>query len=200
MQITEIIRLSELIGEMGHVKRATRLPNGEAESDSHHSFSLALVCYHVVMSEKLDVDVHKVVLYALVHDLLEIITGDEDTLYFTAEQHAAKREREKQAETTFDELFSDYPELKAALYEYDKLDSTEAAIVFVLDKACTTWTHHPDKGAYARERDITTKADVHRWAERQRAKINARLAVVPPEPIMTIYEQSFHALEELYDE
>lgn len=199
MQITDIIRLSELLGEMGQVKRATRLPNGEPESDSHHSFSLALIAYHIVTAECPELDAHKVVLYALAHDLLEIITGDEDTLHFTAEQHATKQVREQEAEAEFDVLFAAYPELREAMHEYDKLNTPEAAAVFVLDKACTTWTHHPDKGAYARQCNITTKADVAAWANRLRDKITRRLKVQPPQTILDIYEQSFHALEDLYE-
>lgn len=199
MLASNAIKLSEILGEMGSVKRATRLPSGEPESDSHHSFSLALIAYHIVKTECSELDADKVMLYALVHDLLEIVTGDEDTLHFTPDQHAAKYAREQAAELQFDELFADYPELRNALREYDKLDSPEAATVFVLDKACTTWTHHPDKTTYARQRGINTRADVRAWANRQRTKITDRLQVQPPQKIFDIYDQSFQELEDLYD-
>lgn len=199
MNIHDIIKLSELLGEMGHVRRATHLPNGEAESDSHHSFSLALIAYHIVKSECPGLDADKVLLFALAHDLLEIITGDEDTLHFTAEQHAAKQAREEQAIAEFDTVFSNYPELRKAMHDYEKLDSLEAASVFVLDKACTTWTHHPDKAVYARTRGITKKSDVEAWANRQREKFKVRLKVTPPQKILDIYEDSFEALSGLYD-
>ncbi|HEY0965302.1 MAG TPA: HD domain-containing protein [Candidatus Saccharimonadales bacterium] len=200
MSIQDIIRLSELLGEMGHVKRATKLPNHEDESDSHHSFSLALVSYHIATAECPELDANKVMLFALCHDLLEIITGDENTLYYTPEQHAAKHAKEQQALGEFDEVFANYPELKQAMYEYEKLDTPEAAMVFVLDKASTTWTHHPHAAKYARANNIHSKADVEAWADRQRNKIKARLRVMPPATVMDIYERSFAILKELYDD
>lgn len=201
MNIQQVIRLSELLGEMGKVMRATHLPNGELESDSHHSFSLALVSYHIAITECPELDANKVMLFALAHDLLEIITGDEDTLHYTPEQHIAKQARESEAVHEFNELFADYPELKKAMHDYEKLDTPEAATVFVLDKACTTWTwlHHPDMKSHAVVRGINTKADVEAWMNRQRKKFAARLKVEPPRAVMNIYETSFNAMKELYE-
>lgn len=199
MKIEDIIRLSELIGEMGNVKRATKLPNGENESDSHHGFSLALIAYQVCMVDCPELDVHKVVLFALVHDMLEIITGDENTMHYSVEQHAAKHAREQDAVKTFDKIFAAYPDLKQALYEYEKLDSQEAATVFVLDKACTTWTHWADGAANARAHNLHTRKDVETWAHQKRLNFEKRLKVMPPPRIFEIYEESFEALKGLYD-
>lgn len=200
MHIHDIVTLSELLGEMANIKRATKLPNDEFEPDSHHAFSLALIAYQICMSEKLDLDANKVVFYALAHDLLEIITGDEDTLYATPEQLAAKRAREKEVEKEFDILFANYPELKGALYEYEKLDTPEAATVFVLDKACTTWTHHADNGSHARTKGLHKKEHIEKWAKSKREAFERRLNVKPPERILEIYEESFEALKGLYDD
>ena len=80
MNIREIITLSELLGEMGDIKRGTRLPNGESEPDSHHCFMLALTAYEVCKKIGLALDFEKLLLYGLVHDLPEIINGDVWTL------------------------------------------------------------------------------------------------------------------------
>jgi 5'-deoxynucleotidase YfbR-like HD superfamily hydrolase len=200
MNIKDVIDLSNLLAEMGRVKRATKLPSGEFESDSHHSFSLTLIAYHICLQECPQLNINKVVLYALAHDILEIITGDEDTLHYDAKQLAEKHAREKEAFKQFDTLFARYPAIKNAMYEYEKLDTPEAATVFVLDKASTTWTHHADSGAYARECNVVTKADVEAWAERQRKKFATRLRVMPPEKILEIYEASFEALRGLYEQ
>jgi len=201
MNIQQIVRLSELLGKMGEVKRATHLPNGEPEPDSHHSFSLALIAYHIAVDVCPELDANRVMLFALAHDLLEIITGDEDTLHYTVEQHVGKKLREIEAVKEFNKIFADYPELKQAMHDYEKLDSPEAATVFVLDKACTTWTwlHHPDVKTHAVVRGITTKADVEEWMNRQRHKFTVRLKVEPPRAIIDIYEQSFDAMKGLYE-
>lgn len=184
---------------MGHIERTTRLPDGRQESDSHHSFSLALIAYHIVKSQCLELDAEKVVLYALAHDLIEIITGDENTLHFTPEQFTAKQELEKASSVEFDKVFDYYPELRAAMYDYEKLDSPEAAAIFVLDKACTTWTHHPYRKEYAEQMKILKKSDVRAWRDRQYDKVSQRLKVQPPQIIWEVFEQSFNALEDMYD-
>lgn len=199
MNIYDIIRLSELLAEMGSIRRATKLPSGEYETDSHHSFSLALVAYEVCVQEQLEVDTDRVVLYALAHDLLEIITGDVDTLMASSEELAAKHEREMNALQQFDELFAAYPSLKKAFDEYERLDTAEAATVYVLDKACTTWTHHHDKADYARQKGITTAEHAEAWAQRKLATFMTRLKAEPPKRILEIYEESFEAMKELYD-
>lgn len=197
MSIQDIIELSELLAEMGKVKRATHLPNGEPESDSHHSFSLALISYHIAKNECPELDADKVMLFALCHDLLEIITGDDDTLHFTAEQHAAKQAKEEEAVKEFDSIFAKYPQLKSAMHEYDRLDTPEASTVFVLDKACTTWTwiHHSDLEGHKTNRHITTKADVEAWAARQNQKFEKRLKIYPPQKILDVYKDSFEELK-----
>lgn len=200
--VSDIVKLSELLGEMGNIKRATDLPNGESEPDSHHSFSLALIAYHVATTKCSELDAHKVMLFALAHDLLEIITGDEDTQHYTLEQHADKQRREAEAMGIFRETFAHYPELLDAVDEYEKLDTPEAATVFVLDKACTTWTwlHHPNVQSHAKKRNTDTKADIQAWGERQRQKFAERLKVYPPQPILDIFEESFTALKGIFDE
>lgn len=201
MKIHEIVRLSDLLAGMDTVKRATKLPSGGFESDSHHSLSLALICFQIVKDECPELDINKVVLFALVHDLLEIVTGDVDTLHFTAEQHASKFEQEQAAFKEFEALFADYPDIKQALHEYEKLDTPEAATVFVLDKACTTWTHHADKALYAKQvRGLHRKSDIDAWSERQRRKFEQRLTVPPPEAILKLYDDSFAELKALFDE
>lgn len=186
---------------MGSVMRATHLPDGTYESDSHHSFSLALVSYHIVKTSCPELDADRVMLFALAHDLLEIITGDEDTLHYTPKQHDAKHIREEAAVNEFQELFVDYPDILKAMNEYEKLDTPEAATVFVLDKVCTTWTwlHHPDMKNHAVERGINSKADVEDWSNRQREKLAKRLHAQPPQAVLDVYASSFELLKERYD-
>jgi 5'-deoxynucleotidase YfbR-like HD superfamily hydrolase len=45
--VLEIIELSKLLGDFGQIERVTRLPDGRPESDSHHSFSLALISFEL---------------------------------------------------------------------------------------------------------------------------------------------------------
>lgn len=197
LDIAEIITLSERIGELGVVKRATLLPGGESESDSHHSLSLALIAYDITKKYCPELDADKLLRYALVHDLAEIVTGDEDTLHATPESLQQKHEREKAAWPEFLSVLSKYPVLISELEEYEKLDSPEAATIFILDKASTTWTHFWDKGSHLRgPRMIRSRRDLQKWHDTQLEKIEARLQVKAPKIIYEIYEQSFEKMRD----
>ena len=99
----------------------------------------------------------------------------------------------------FIKKFHDYPEIVNAVKEYERLDTIEAASVYVLDKACTTWTHFPDDGDYMRrDHGLTKKHEIHDWAVRKREKIARKLQVEPPEEIMRVYEESFEELKALF--
>lgn len=200
MTVKDVIDLSDLLGQLGHVRRAVQLPNGERESDSHHAFSLALIAYQFCTERCPELDLQKVLLFALAHDLLEIITGDEDTLHYDAAALKAKQRREEEALREFDVIFQRYPALKQALYAYERLDTAEAATVFVLDKACTTWAHHHNKAENLRQRNMATRAEVAAWADRQRIKIESRLKVMPPKSVLDLYEESAVALQGLYEQ
>lgn len=197
MNIQEIITLSELLAEMGQIKRTTKLTSGEFESDSHHSFSLALIAYQVAVTNCPELDANKVLHFALCHDLLEIVTGDDETLHFTSEQHDAKFLKEREAVGEFNALFERYPELRDGMHGYEMLDTPEAAAVFVLDKACTTWTYRSQGVVYAKEKSLHSKPDVDRWAAHTRAKFDKRLQCHPPAAIMEIFEASYQSLRDL---
>jgi 5'-deoxynucleotidase YfbR-like HD superfamily hydrolase len=200
MTTAEVVDLSNLLGQLGKVRRATRLPGGKHESDSHHAFSLALIAYQFCVQHCPELDIDKVIRFALAHDLLEIVTGDENTLHHTVTAHKLKQQKEAKALKEFDKLLQRYPALKQAMYDYERLDTPEAATVFVLDKACTTWTHHHDKGTSLRRLEVTTRADVVDWADRVRAKLQARLKIQPPQPVLDLCEDSFVKLQELYED
>lgn len=63
--IQEILTLSRLLGEFGGIQRATKLPNGDRETDSHHSFSLALISYELARQYAPELGAHKILLYSL---------------------------------------------------------------------------------------------------------------------------------------
>ena len=187
----DVIDLAALLGPFDDIKRTTKLPTGSYESDSHHAFSLALTAYMVAGKYCPELDREKVMKFALVHDLLELITGDEPTLHHTQEDHAAKKARETEAAVLFKDMFSAHTTISDDLEEYERLNSPEAAFVYVLDKACTVWTHFFDAGENLRDLGILKRADIDLWYARLQKKIEANLHCEPPEVANEILEQSF---------
>ena len=187
----DVIKLAALLGPFDDIKRVTKLPSGANESDSHHAFSLAMTAYTVAGTYCPELNREKVMKFALVHDLLELITGDESTLHHTHEEHAAKKAREEAAAKDFAVMFAGYPTITDDLVQYERLDTPEAAFVYVLDKACTVWTHFFDAGTNLRELGILRRTDIDAWYERLQKKIAHNLQCEPPKIAYEILEQSF---------
>lgn len=136
--------LAELVMRLGEVDRLTRHPDGERlESVTTHTVMLALTAYELARHEP-DLDLEGVLLYALVHDLVEAYAGDTATLIeLTDEQKLDKQAREgraldrivKQLETEGSD------DVASALYDYEHLVDREACFVKAVDKLVPKLTH-----------------------------------------------------------
>lgn len=198
--VDSLVELSNTLGEMGNVDRATLLPGGRHETDSHHSFSLALIAYDICHTYCPELDANKVVQYALVHDLLEIITGDKDTLHLDEAGLKAKHKEERAAMVKLRSKLSSHPALLSTLESYERLNSAESATVYVLDKCSTTWTHFWDEGADIRSK-MSKPIELDAHHNRQLAKIHERLHAEPPQVIYDIYEACHDKMcEELFEQ
>lgn len=187
----QAIELSRILGEFGAILRVTKLPNGDPESDSHHSFSLALIAFDIASKHAPELDAHKMVMYALVHDLLEIVTGDENTLFSKADDHSRKRTKEQEAIIQLQERLADYPELLGYLHDYEQRKDAEAVSVYWLDKATTVWTHFPDNGANLRALGIANRAQIDQWYENLLVKLKHNSALDPPQIIKDVLHNSY---------
>ena len=128
------IGAAELFDQYCFVDRIPRLSNGDRENDVEHSFSLASIATNLAQELRPDLDVNLIRHFSLVHDMLEIKTGDVATFSTSPEEQAEKERREKEA---LDELLAELPPLDAeALRKYEKQDTPEAR-----------WTRYVDKMA-----------------------------------------------------
>ena len=130
------IATSELFDEFARVDRIPRLSNGRRENDVEHSFLLATVATDLAQELRPDLDINRIRQFSLVHDMLEIKTGDVATFSTSPEEQAEKERREKEA---LDELLTELPPLEAeALREYEKQDTPEARWTRYVDKMLAT--------------------------------------------------------------
>ncbi|MDO5344070.1 MAG: HD domain-containing protein [Candidatus Saccharibacteria bacterium] len=115
-----------------NVERIPRLSDGERESDVEHSFMLAILAPNIAQEIRPDLDIGLVRHYGMVHDMLELKTGDVATFSVSPEEQAEKERREKEA---LDELCQELTPLEAAvLRAYERQDTAEARFVRMVDK------------------------------------------------------------------
>lgn len=178
--IAELIELSKLLGEFGQIKRTVLLPGGEPETDSHHSFALALIAYELARQYAPELNAHKIMLYALVHDLPELVTGDTCTLVISEEQLHQKAQADAMALHEVKKHLKSAPHITDALEAYEAKQDQEALFVYWLDKMITIPTHFLDNGANLRALGVINRQGIAAWYERTLTKLHKQS--LPPHP------------------
>ncbi|MCH4281218.1 HD domain-containing protein [Mediterraneibacter sp. NSJ-151] len=149
----------QFILEIDKVKKIIRqTPLSDAsrkENDAEHSWHIALMAYLLQEYAEEPVEVSKVMLMGLIHDLVEIDAGD--TYAYDEEGAKTKDERERKAA---DHIFGMLPEdqgmyLKALWEEFEAYETAEAKYAHLLDNfqplllndaaGGISWTEHQVK-------------------------------------------------------
>ena len=149
----------QFILEIDKVKKIIRqTPLSDAsrkENDAEHSWHIALMAYLLQEYVEEQVEVSKVMLMVLIHDLVEIDAGD--TYAYDEEGAKTKDERERKAA---DHIFGMLPEdqgmyLKALWEEFEAYETAEAKYAHLLDNfqplllndaaGGISWTEHQVK-------------------------------------------------------
>ena len=149
----------QFILEIDKVKKIIRqTPLSDAsrkENDAEHSWHIALMAYLLQEYAEEPVEVSKVMLMVLIHDLVEIDAGD--TYAYDEEGAKTKDERERKAA---DRIFGMLPEdqgmyLKALWEEFEAYETAEARYAHLLDNfqplllndaaGGISWTEHQVK-------------------------------------------------------
>lgn len=122
------------IDKVKNIFRQTYLADGERkENDAEHSWHIALMAYLLQEYSEEPVDVPKVMLMVLIHDLVEIDAGD--TYAYDSEGAKTKREREvKAAERIFGILPEDQGAYLRELWdEFEEYETADAKYAHLLD-------------------------------------------------------------------
>jgi 5'-deoxynucleotidase YfbR-like HD superfamily hydrolase len=160
-----LLRLASLALDFGRVNRVTAHQDGlTPESDTDHTVMLSLIACalaeevnkgceladSLTLQRSAPLDVGLVAQYALVHDLVEVKTGDVSTLNISDQAREYKHRRELEALRELYVEFRDWPWLGQRLSEYESLASPEARFVKVLDKVMPKLTQILNHGSAAR--------------------------------------------------
>ena len=126
------LSLGKLAMRFARVERVPRYKDGERESDVEHSFMLGLMAPELAMALELPLDVGLVALYANVHDLIKLKTGDVATFLLN---HEEMTEKEAIEHAALDELVQELPPYTAVLLlRYESQSDPEARFVRAVDK------------------------------------------------------------------
>ena len=133
-RLEQQIRFIIEVDKVKNIFRQTYLADGQRkENDAEHSWHLALSAVLLKEHMKEDVDLTKVMIMVLIHDLVEIDAGD--TYAYDAAGAATKREREVKAA---DRIFGLLPEDQGTYFrklwdEFEEYESADAKFAHLLD-------------------------------------------------------------------
>ena len=151
MKKTDNLRYLEKLVKFSHlfnqVQRKVIVNGGDRlENDSEHSFQLAFISWCIIDSQKLKLDVNKVIKYALVHDLVEVYAGD--TFFYNKNPNFKniKKQKEKDSLAKIKKQFPEIKMITKLIEEYEKLDCEEAKFVYALDKILVVINIYLDNG------------------------------------------------------
>ena len=143
------------IDQLKNVLRQTHLSkNGRRENDAEHSWHMAIAAYLLREYANEDVDIGKVMLMCLIHDVVEIDAGD--TYAYDTEALKTQKEREDRAKERIFSLLPDDQkrELIALFDEFEENKTMDAKFAHAIDNFQPLLLNDSNNGGDWRAHDV----------------------------------------------
>ena len=142
--------------------------NSRRENDAEHAWHMAVMACLFREYANEDIDISKVILMCLIHDVVEIEAGD--TYAYDEEAKKSQREREKIAKKhIFGMLPSDQGrELEALFDEFEAQETAEAKFAKAMDNLQPVLLHEANGGGDWKEHEVTKEQSMRRQEKTRR--------------------------------
>ena len=157
-RLAKQIAFSLEIDKEKNIMRQTHLSgHGRNENDAEHAWHMAIMAYLLREYANEEVDITKVMLMCLIHDIVEIDAGD--TYAYDSEGLATQKEREDKAK---ERIFSLLPEdqkneLISLFDEFEKYETPEAKFAHSMDNFQPLILNNSNDGGDWKEHGVTSK-------------------------------------------
>lgn len=162
------IEFALLMDKQKNIFRQNHLAdNSRRENDAEHAWHMAVMAYLFREYANEDIDISKVILMCLIHDVVEIEAGD--TYAYDEEAKKSQREREEIAKKhIFGILPSDQGrEFEALFDEFEAQETAEARFAKAMDNLQPVLLHEANGGGDWKEHGVT-KEQIMRRQEKTR--------------------------------
>jgi 5'-deoxynucleotidase YfbR-like HD superfamily hydrolase len=158
----------QLTRQFNQIQRVVNVGKAERENDSEHSYQVSLGSWFIAEQLGLqDLNMERVIMFALVHDLPEVYAKDMSSIVATSEQTASHKSDEATALQRLEREFAGFPSLTAAVRSYEAMDTVEAELVFFVDKILPVINVWMSRDSYYIDNGITFSA----WRAKQYGRI-----------------------------
>ena len=144
------------IDQEKNIFRQTHLSgHGRSENDAEHAWHMAIMAYLLKEYANEEIDISRVMIMCLIHDVVEIDAGD--TYAYDEEALKDQREREEKAK---ERIFSLLPEdqkkdLIALFDEFEAYETAEAKFAHALDNFQPLLLNHSNDGGDWKDHDVS---------------------------------------------
>ena len=137
-----------------NIFRQTHLSgHGRNENDAEHAWHMAIMAYVLREYSNEKIDVAKVMLMCLIHDIVEIDAGD--TYAYDAENLKTQTARENAAK---ERIFSLLPDELIALFdEFEAVETPESKFAHAMDNLQPLMLNNSNGGADWKEHEVTAQ-------------------------------------------
>lgn len=143
------------IDKVKNIYRQTHLTNnGRLENDAEHSWHISIMAYLLKEYANEDIDIGRVMIMCLLHDVVEIYAGD--TFAYDDEKKKTQKEREEKAKEKIYSLLPDdqKDEFIGLFDEFEKNDTAEAKYAHVMDQLQPLLLNHSNQGKDWKENHV----------------------------------------------
>lgn len=139
MDVSKLIEIMAVAEKLKNNTRHSWTSSNRHESVAEHSWRLSLMAY-LVKDEFPDVDINKVILMCICHDLGEAITGDIPAFYKTNTDSKVEYKEVQQLVSNLPEPYKE--DLSQLFLEMQELKTKESKLCKALDKMETLIQHN----------------------------------------------------------
>ncbi len=139
-----------------NIFRQTHLSlNGRNENDAEHSWHMAIMAYLLREYSNEEVDIAKVMLMCLIHDIVEIDAGD-TYAYDEKSIETQKRREDRAKERIFSLLPDDQKEEMISLFdEFEEYETAESKFAHAMDNLQPIMLNNSNNGNDWKEHNVT---------------------------------------------
>lgn len=129
-----LYEIQKMIDDLSQIERKSKIPGtNRHENDIEHSMTVAILCWYIHDRHKLDLNLEKILKYALTHDFVERYAGDVST-FASDEERAAKIVREQESLDRMSEELAEFTDLVDVMQQYESKPDDESLFVWSVDK------------------------------------------------------------------
>lgn len=146
------------IDKVKNIFRQTHLSgNGRNENDAEHSWHMAIMAYLLREYANEEVDITKVMMMCLIHDIVEIDAGD--TYAYDEDGLKTQKDREDAAKQRIFSLLPDEQakELIALFDEFESYETAESRFAHALDNMQPLMLNNSNNGGDWKEHNVTSE-------------------------------------------